>query len=304
MSKKAPFAKASPAQYQRPEFYWRGGNVLKEKEYLVDEYKKALTDFRKAESEYKQVQADLEIAHQELKTKEGYTSALANYLESDTEGSFTESQLKTKLVELETEISQLESELAQVKAIQNPAVASSLQKEKAFLSIQIQQLIKSNSNCVEKNNFNRRRVAQIAISQRYQNQIELEKKISQMNRKRKYLRTVVNELKVEFDQLRPSIVPSTHSIREEKAVLLKGAEIEVATQIAQEKLKRHPPKYNLYFARTIDDIEELNQRLIDLRDEDSVVSTDELRTKYRFEQEQNAENQPSDEEEQSSENQH
>ena len=89
---RAPFSKRAPSRSAKEEFYWRGGDSLREKEYLKDEYKKAMADYRKAQMEYQKVEQELQKTNEQLKERESYTNALSSYLDNDTEGSTQEQE--------------------------------------------------------------------------------------------------------------------------------------------------------------------------------------------------------------------
>ena len=188
MSKNAPFAKKQSSQYAKPDFYWRGGNVLREKEYLNDEYKKALAEYRRAELELKQVERECSDASQILNERDKYTSALANFLDADAEGGQTEIYKKQQLRKYEAEIKEVEQELIEARAVCHPAVASGLQKEKAYLLIEIQRNLKAIDLAEEQHEIAKRQLAACTVSNKYRQALGLEGQLQELTSKKNYLR--------------------------------------------------------------------------------------------------------------------
>lgn len=289
----APFAKKPSSQYQRPEFYWRGGDELHEREYLADQYKKALTEYRKADFELKQVEQELADAHETLHDREGYTSALANYLDADIEGASQEIEYKKKLAELEQEIKDAEQELASVRAVHHPAVASSLQKEKAYLMIEMQRTTKSIELVNESQNNAKRQLAACTINKKYELANDLQIKYEQLARKKAFLRTLVNKNKKDFDNTKPVVSPQSDEAKTARAALTPQIELDQTIQREEEKKQRRPRKYENYIHHLIDFIEEQNERLTDLGLESEIIDTDALREKY-FPDQKHGDDEPND----------
>jgi hypothetical protein len=132
MKAKTPFSKPPTSPYAIPPFYWRGGDVLREKEHVTDAFRKAFTDHRLAGQEMKQVQARLQNATRTLRERDRYTTALGGFLDDDTEDSLEEIRLKQELLELKKEIAIRTQELAKKRTIHNPGVPTDRQKEKAY----------------------------------------------------------------------------------------------------------------------------------------------------------------------------
>lgn len=253
---------------------------MKEKEYLTDEYRKALTDFRKAEFELKSLEVEFQQAQETLREREEYTSALANYLDSDAEGGQKESDYKKRLAELEEEIRQAELELQEVKAVHHPAVASGLQKEKAYLLIENQRAAKAIDLANEQGDNTKKQLAACMASNKYRNAKELEGKQAELVKKRSYLRGQVNQIKKEFDDTKPVSLPQSKESREARSSMLPMVDIQEKLNREKEKKQRRPKKWDARIARMIDDIEELNERLTDIGLQDEVVDVEALREKY------------------------
>ncbi|KAH0788670.1 Psp-related protein [Histomonas meleagridis] len=277
---RVPFAKRTPSQSQHKEFYWRGGDGLHEKEYLIDEYKKALTEYRRAENEYQQVEREYQEASETLKEREGYGNALANYLDADAEGSQTEQDCKKRLSELEVEIRDAETELQKAKSVHHPSVALGLQKEKAYLMIEIQRNKKTIDLAHEQAQTQKQQLASCVVSNKYQTATDLETKYQELSSKKSFLRSKVNKTKKEFDNTKPCTIPQSQEVRHERSALLSQTETETALQEAKEKKQRKEKKMNGRINRLLDEIEELNDRLRDLELEDETVDVEELRDKY------------------------
>lgn len=278
---KAPYPKRQSAQYKAPAFYWRGGDILKEREYLADEYKKALADYRKAEYELKMIEDELANANETLHEREGYTTALANYLDADAEGNQTEQDCKRQLADLELEIQEAEAELQQVKAVHHPAVSSGLQKEKAYLTIEMQRTVKAIDLTSEQQNDEKRKLAEISISKKYQTAVDLETKMMEMRRKSQFLRSLVNKNKKDFDNTKPVQTIHTDNARQERSVMSQVIDANYSLTRTTEKEKRRPGKWNNEIDRILIQIEDLNQRMSELgMNEDQMVDIEALREKY------------------------
>jgi hypothetical protein len=272
-----PFAKKPTGKYKQEPYYWRGGDVLREREYLADEFKKALTEYRRAEFELKQVESELQQASECLHEREEYTSALANFLDSDAEGGHLEYAYKKRLASLEEEIRQAEAELQEARAIHHPAVASGLQKEKAYLMIENQRTSKSIDLSEEQCENAKKQLAACTVSNKYRSALDLERKAIDLSRKKAFLRQRVNEKKKEFDATRPVAAPQTKGARQERSALLPQVELAEALARVEEKKQRRPKKWEFRLMRMIDQIEELNDRLTDIGLTGDVVDTAPLR---------------------------
>jgi len=194
MSINEPFSSKNSSQYQRSEFYWRGGNPLKEKEYLVEEYKNALSDFKKSIKEKREIEEELEEASRILQDREGYTDALASFLEQDGL-TIKESRLKKDLQLLEEKISSIDKMLSEKRMLLNPAFAGSLTKERAFYMIEIQRNQKTLSNLKDLKENSVIRNASLLISSEYSQALELDIDIKYNQLRETLLKQYVQELK-------------------------------------------------------------------------------------------------------------
>lgn len=278
---KAPYPKRTPSQSHTPAFYWRGGDILREREYLADEYKLALADYRRAEFELKQVQEGIEEASETLHEREGYTTALANLLDADVEGNQTEQDSKRRLIELEAEIKDAEAELQEARAVHHPAITSGLQKEKAYLKIEMQRTEKAIELTREQEEDEKKKLAKIVITQRYQTAVDLETKLGSLQRKANFLRGLVNRTKNEFDNVRPVTTVQTDEARLERNALTGMIDPQYTVLRGDERNKRRPTKWKNVMERLFWRIDELNARMYDLAiDESHIVDVEALREKY------------------------
>ena len=291
---RAPFAKRPASRATRQEFYWRGGDSLHEREYLRNEYKKAMVDFKKAQMEYKSVEQELKKANEQLSEKEKYTNALASYLDSDAEGGNQEQEYKRQLGELEVEIGKAESELSDARAVQHPAVSSGLQKDKAYMMIEIQRLKKALDLRDEQEAEDKKQLATCVVSQKYQNALQMEGIVEKLSRKRAFLRSQVNKNKQEFDKLTSQAPAQSRNAqpvnKEDKQCVVDVAELELINNRIAERQQRRPNKWNMEISRQLRYIEELNERMRDLGMESDVVDVEALREKYMIKQKQEGEN--------------
>lgn len=281
---RAPFAKRPPSRATKQEFYWRGGDSLHEREYLRDEFKKAMVDYKKAQMEYKSVEQELKKANEQLSEKEKYTNALASYLDSDAEGGNQEQEYKKQLGELEIEIGKAEGELSDARAVHHPAVSSGLQKDKAYMMIEIQRLKKTLDLRKEQQAEDKKQLAACVVSQKYQNAIELEGIVEKLSRKRAFLRSQVNKNKQEFDKLTSQQQSQQRGVqpasKDDKQCVMDVAELELISNRMNERQQRRPNKWNMDVNRYLRYIEELNDRMRELGLESEVVDVEALREKY------------------------
>jgi hypothetical protein len=266
--------------YKQETYYWRGGDVLREKEYLIDEFKKATEEYRLRESELKQVESELREAEETLREREEYTNALAGFLDSDAEGGQQESYFKKRLAFIECEISEAESELQETRAVHNPAVSSGLQKEKAYLIIDNQRLYKAIELAVEEYENSKRQTAACMASNKYDTVFELEGRLQELQRKKGFLRQLVSQKKKDFDSTRPIAPSQSSESRTERNILISGSDTELVVQRQEERRQRNPKKWDHRLNRLIEFIEELNDRLFDLGLDEDVVDTSSLRSSY------------------------
>ncbi|OHT10582.1 Psp-related protein [Tritrichomonas foetus] len=280
MKNRVPFKKPPPSQYKKPEFYWRGGNTYREQEFITDEYKKALMEYRIAEQELRQVETEVAQASTTLNEREGYTTALAGFLDGDTDGFTEEVSLKQQLFQLESEIRHDEDELEKIQAVHNPAVASGLQKEKAYYLIEIQRGTKSICLAEEESTRAKEQLAACTVNSRYRQALQLEYQLDKLQRKKKFLRSLVTRTKNEFDNTKPAQTLATNEARTERSMYQEGIELKMALGRAEEKQQRRMQKHANYLNFLIDQIEELNVRMSEIGLEDQIVETEPLRDKY------------------------
>lgn len=280
MAQKPPFRKPPTSQYRRPEFYWRGGDTYREKEFVADEYKKALAEYRQAEQELKIVQAEVAAASETLSERDGYTTALAGFLDGDTDGFTEEVQLKQELAYVEREIAEYEAELQRRQAIHNPAVSGALQKEKAYYLIEIQRATKAIENAQDESLHAREQLAACVVNNKYRNALQLESQLDKKLRKKKYLRSLVNRTKYAFDSRRPVTVTQTDEARSQRLAMQSGIELKMSIMRAEERVERRRQKHTNQINYLIDQIEELNVRMSEIGLESDCVDTEALRDKY------------------------
>jgi hypothetical protein len=279
--RKTPYPKKPPSQSRTPAFYWRGGDILREREYLADEYTKALVEFRRTEMDLQMVESELRQANETLHEREGYTTALANYLDADTEGNHTEQEYKRQLMKLEADIKKAEVELRQVKAVHHPAVASLLQKEKAYLLIEAQRTQTAVQLTIEQDTNDKRKLGNISVSQKYQISLDLETKILDLHRKYQFLRATVNKYKKEFDNTRAFPVSQSNDARSQRAAYGNLVDTNYSLLRAQEKTRRRPVKWAEQIDRLILEIEDLNDQMEAFgMPSEALANIEELRAKY------------------------
>lgn len=279
--KKAPFEKKTPSQYRKPEFYWRGGDGVREQERIIEDYSRLLLIKRKSSEELKNLQNEVNESQTMLKERESYTTALADFLENDTNASNKESELKKEIKETEKRISELENELEGYTKYLAPNVLGSLQKENAYFLLEIQRMNKSYQNTLSRSDNYRNKLAEIVSSTRYRKAKDLEFKLKLKQTKKNELRKKVSNAKMENDSRSPpKTLIQTADGKEERKVLSKGISASLFVEQTEAKLESHPKKYNSQIEYRLQLIEELNDRMSDVGFEDGIVNVEELRAKY------------------------
>jgi hypothetical protein len=260
-----------------PPFYWRGGDVLREKEYMTVEYKAALADYQSAESEMQCVRADLEKANRLLHERDGYTVALAGFMDGDVGGFTEENRLKAELFELEQEISKCERDLKAKVHVHNAGVAAGLRKEKAYFLIEIERETKALENAKADIDNCKRALAALIVSPRYRTGLDTEYLHARLRQKNKYLRAFVRETKNEFDSTAPARILQTQDARAQRAVKMGGVESRLVRRRCLERMEQRPRKWARFLNFLLDQIEQLNERMVELGMEDDVIDPNPFR---------------------------
>lgn len=272
------FEKRPPSQFQQSKFYFRGGDVLREQEYLQEQYKKALADYRAAQANLKYIENQVRDATDVLTDQEGYTNALASFLEADTESSKKEVAMKQRLRELESEIDQANQEIAALKATQNQASLAILQKEKAYYLIEIQRGNKMIENYKEQSDNAIKQIAACTINKKYRDNLDLEYQVSKTSQKKTFMKHQLQKVKNEFDSKRRIIPCSDNESKAIRAAMLANIDLKKELILLQEREERRKTKHEQHIDNLINQIEELNQRMSEIGiEEEEQVETDELR---------------------------
>jgi hypothetical protein len=277
MKSPVPFKKPRVSQYAMPPFYWRGEDALREKEYMMVEHMNALSAYHRGKSEMQGVQQLLDTATQLLQERDGYTVALADFMDGDADGFREENDLKRELFELETAITQLELDLKARVHVHNAGVAAGLRKEKAYFLIEIERETKALENADVDIENCKRTLAALAVSPRYRVGRDTEYLYARLSAKKKSLRAFVNQTKNEFDATRPALILQTQDARTQRAAMMAGVEARLVRLRCREQWERRPRKRRNFLGFMIDQIEELNTMMRRLGMEGDVVDTDPLR---------------------------
>jgi DNA repair exonuclease SbcCD ATPase subunit len=259
-----PYPTAKRSQYRIPAFYWRGGDSLREREHLAEEHRKALAAYRRASSELRQIEDELSHASEKLQEREGFTAVLANYIDSDVEGREIEQEYKVRLTQIEAEIKEVEAELQQARSVHAPGIVSLLQKERAYLLIQVQRSETALELASAEEVHTKRRMAEIAIDPKYRASRDLETKLQLLSRKYQHLRNSLTEYKKGFDMLRPFPICRTEDGVVERAAYASVIDTRCLFARAQEKAMGRSGKWNHETERLFEELEILNDRMIDL----------------------------------------
>lgn len=261
------------------EFHWRGGDVLKEKEYINAEYKKTLSEFRKFVMIKQQLEKELEAATADLEEKQGYSDALQSFM-NGTEQSGKEYELKQKLDQLHNEIQQKSQELAEMSECQNPAAVAALSKENGTLLVEGQRNVKLIANSDAQTDTIIRQLAACTISDQYQYACQLETSMMRENRHKTVLRQLVTSLKGSYDMTQKVMPSKTDYSQKLREYLTDAINIKSAMKDAQFNYRYDVEDHNMHIKALISQIEELNSRLDDLKLEDYKIDIEELNKQF------------------------
>jgi hypothetical protein len=275
-----PFARKTAREYKKEPYYWRGGDILREREYLADEHKKALAKFRRADFELKHVEQELRQATNCLCEREEYSTSLANGRDSFAQSGQVEGEWKPRLEILEVQIKEAEAELYETRAVHHPVVESGSEIDKDYLVIENHRTFKAIDLSEEQTTRAKRQLAACTVSTNYWLALSFGTKLDELARKRSFLRHLVNRSKREFDATHPVNPPQTEDTQKERAALLSQIDLEESILRGEEKRKRRRLTWEMRLKRMIKAIDELNGRLTDLGLVDDVVDTDELRARF------------------------
>jgi hypothetical protein len=282
MTRRGPYPKRPPAQTRIPEFYFRGGDILLEREHLTDEFRTALANFRRAEGELAAVECQLQTAIDTLHEREGYSNALASFLDADTEGNLAEQDVKRRLPKVESDIRKAELDLQAARAIHLPAVSAALQKEKAYLLIELKRTQEALDQTNQQQIVLSRKLARVICTPRYQLSLDMETKVVDLARKHIFLKSLVDRTKKNFDKTRPVVAVQTAEARIERAALLKQLDVIQMLERVQDKAKRRPPKWSSQVYRLLCELDDLNRTMADLAmAEEEQIDLEALREKYQ-----------------------
>lgn len=290
------------SQYAKPEFYWRGGDITKEKEFFYDQYQKELLKKNEADKEFEQLQQEYDAIRFDLHESDGYATALSGYIDGDSDLLIEENNLKEEIRKLEDELAKEMEELDSWQKYQNPSLLSSLQKERAYYLLEIQRGNKEITDFKDTKDEATHSLIKNTISPKYLQSWELDLRLEKAQKKGKYLRELVNRTKKDFDQLKPPKIHSnTIESREERSTLSNGIDLKIEIETVKEKIERHKTKYNFEIDSIINQIEYVNDRMKELKQEDLIIDTNALRDKY-LDNDNSEQNKTSEEEEDQTEN--
>lgn len=281
MTRKDPFPTRPPSQYQKEEFYWRGGNPLNEQEYLVDEFRVALEQYNRSLENYNQVKQQLDKETKILNDREGYTDALAQFLDGNPDDLKKENELKQKLQGLEADIQSLNEELQELQLAQNTAFAGSLQSEIAYLMIEIKRTGKTAENASQKNDDVIKQLAVMSVSPQYQEIRIKENNLKYLQQKNKELKAVLDDLnsRMVHEKSEPPI-RSNDEISQQRSLMVDQMDDKINIKNLRLKEKLHPMKHQNYVDHLFSIVKELNDHMKELNmEEEDMVDIDDLQSK-------------------------
>ncbi|EAY22212.1 hypothetical protein TVAG_093860 [Trichomonas vaginalis G3] len=262
------------------EFHWRGGDVLKEKEYIDAEYKKSITEYRKNLMIKNSLEKELEAATADLEEKQGYSNALQSFMNGTEQGG-KEYELKQKLDQIHSEIQQKSAELATMSECQNPAAVAALSKENATLLIEGQRNAKLIANSDAQTDTIIRQLAACTISDPYQYACQLDISMIRESRHKTVLRQLVSSLKGSFDMSQKIMPSKTDYSQKLRDHFTDSITLKAAMKDAHFNYRYDVEDHNMHIKALISHIDELNSRLEDLKLQDYVISIDELNQQFQ-----------------------
>ena len=261
------------------DFHWRGGDVLKEKEYLTSEYKAALAEFRKISMIKENLEKEVNQANNELNETLGYTDALSAFIDG-TQNSQKEQELKQKLDKLEQQIAERQQKLEEMSECQNPAALATLAKENAFLLVEAQRGSKSIQNAELQTNALKRQLAACTVSDQYQYSSNIETLIIRETKRKNALTKRVRQLKGNFDSSKKYSVSNSDYAQELRDSLTSSISLKHQMKDSNFNYKCEIDDHNTHIKSLISQIEELNQRLQELELEDYIVDVNDLNNRF------------------------
>ena len=261
------------------DFHWRGGDVLKEKEYLTAEYKQALSDYRKMSMIKENLEKEVNQASQELTETMGYTDALSTFIDG-TQNSQKEQNLKIKLDRLEQKIAKKHDKLEELAECQNPAAVSSLVKENGFLLVESQRGSKTVENNKLQIEATKRQLAACTISDQYQYSLHIENLITRENKRKNALSKRVRQLKGVYDSSKKYTVSNSEYAQKLRDALTDSNELKTEMKDSSFNYRCEVEDHNTHIKSLINQIDELNQRMEELELNDYLVDVDDLKKRF------------------------
>ena len=261
------------------DFHWRGGDVLKEKEYLTAEYKQALSEYRKMSMVKENLEKEVFQAEQELNETMGYTDALSSFIDG-TQNSQKEQNLKYKLDKLEQKIAKKHEKLEELAECQNPAAVAALVKENGFLLVESQRGSKTVQNQEIQLDSVKRQLAACTISDQYQYSMHIETLITRENRRKNALSKRVRQLKGIYDSCKKYTVSNSEYAQKLRDALTESMELKTQMKDSSFNYRCEVDDHNTHIKSLINQIEELNERLAELDLNEYIVDAEELKQRF------------------------
>lgn len=271
----------APSQFRQKEFYWRGGDPLKEQEHLYDEFKKTLAQHRKLSMINKQLKSDIELANSELAEKLGYVDALSSFLDPDVDSSAKEQELKNEISSLENEIRKKENMLSKTVNDQNPAILAALERESAFLLVEIQRVSKMIANNDSSTEGSSLQLTACLISDSYQYASQLEYKIKREERNKALLRQRLNQIRRTFDsRAHRTNINNGDYYNKQRDLMNTSIHLKIDNKDSGHSIKWRQEKYQMHIDHLLNQIKEINERLENLGMEEDMANLSVLKEKY------------------------
>ena len=262
------------------ESYWRDSDKYNQKEYVLDQFRRAKVEFQHAENELSQVQNKLNEKSAILNDKNNYYKRLETATGKDTTKS-QEIELRKKLYDIEVQIKEAQAKSDQLNKMRSPSYFSNLFQEKTAISLESQRITSQIEELDELIDDRVIKLAQLCISDKTQSAYSLEVHYSKGQHKYKHLRDKVSRLKNDLDLMQPIKPLSPDCEKELRDFCSEMMNERMILYNIEEKYNQKIYRYNEDINNLLGQIEELNLRMMDLgMDEGNLVDVEELKKKY------------------------
>jgi len=229
---------------------------------LNEEFEKILSQYNSYYNELQQLEIEIKKQEAVLNEKHEYSTALASYLDKDTDLLIEESQMRDQLSKVENSIESYEKILQNLKSKYNPSVLFSLNKEKSFLLMEIYRGNESLRSAKSQKDIFENQLAACSVHSRYLEFKKLNAHMKKLNHKLSSMRSLSKGSKRKYDEIKLSqILLQSPEAAEVRKIYRTGIDIRVNNYFLNEKLERLPQKHKIEMEMLKSFMEELDIRV-------------------------------------------